>query len=427
MNQGINLIQSGGIAGDLSPSPRRSPVHNHQSTRYESSPASLVGGPTEEDSRISIPSSSAMGNPLPPTPQTLSSSSPLSSSPPLSTEYSTSRQIQTPPSSYHNHNNIYQPAKQFSSGPSLRVPPGHVPKNGMNGIVDGGTVLGGMATAVVAPPLPSFPWTVGSTDGSFAAMTVMQRQREEQQIQEIEATGVEDRNLNLLNNNTSGDHASKNGPGGATIGAAGEANSTTNNTNTESSFKNDNTLVALATIQAGRSLYHDSIFHQSSSSVDSILTSTCDVMGFDIAEMWLRTGPKTHQLTNSHLRPTALEDSVRNDLVEVYYGEKSNERTHRLSPALCKRAKDANDVVWVTAYTKHGAEALRISISNVRTAVTKRPIPILPLYSSPFDGTISVFDCVGILVVFVVPLVWFGLVWFVFLNFDFHFFFFVWC
>ena len=28
------------------------------------------------------------------------------------------------------------------------------------------------------------------------------------------------------------------------------------------------------------------------------------------AAMWLRTGPETHQLTNSHLRPTALEDSV---------------------------------------------------------------------------------------------------------------------
>jgi hypothetical protein len=55
--------------------------------------------------------------------------------------------------------------------------------------------------------------------------------------------------------------------------------------------------------------------------------------------------------------------------VEVYYGDKSNERTHRLSPALCKRAKDANDVVWVTAHTPHGAEALRMSISNVRTAV----------------------------------------------------------
>ena len=103
--------------------------------------------------------------------------------------------------------------------------------------------------------------------------------------------------------------------------------------------------------------------------VESVLAASCDVMGFDIAEMWLRTGPKTHQLTNSHLRPTALEDSVRQDLVEVYYGEKSSERTHRVSPALCKRAKDANDVVWVTAHTPHGAEALRCSISNVRTAV----------------------------------------------------------
>ena len=55
--------------------------------------------------------------------------------------------------------------------------------------------------------------------------------------------------------------------------------------------------------------------------------------------------------------------------VDVYYGEKSSERTHRLSPALCKRAKDANDVVWVTAHTQTGEEALRCSISNVRTAV----------------------------------------------------------
>lgn len=92
-------------------------------------------------------------------------------------------------------------------------------------------------------------------------------------------------------------------------------------------------------------------------------------MGFDIAELWLRTGHKTHQLTNSHLRPTALEDTIRTELVDVYYGDKSSERTHRLSPALCKRAKEANDVVWITAHTLHGAEALRCSISNVRTAV----------------------------------------------------------
>lgn len=125
-------------------------------------------------------------------------------------------------------------------------------------------------------------------------------------------------------------------------------------------------LVALTNKQ---SLYQDRLFRQPSASVESVLAASCEVMGFDIAEMWLRTGPKTHQLTNSHLRPTALEDSVRRDLVDVYYGEKSSERTHRLSPALCKRAKEASDVVWVTANNPHGAEALRCSISNVRTAV----------------------------------------------------------
>ena len=142
--------------------------------------------------------------------------------------------------------------------------------------------------------------------------------------------------------------------GGAAIGAAGEA---TNN------------LIMLSAVQAGKSLYHERLFHQPSAAVEAVLAASCEVMGFDIAEMWLRTGPKTHQLTNSHLRPTALEDSVRKELVDVYYGDKSSERTHRLSPALCKRAKEANDVVWVTAHTPHGAEALRCSISNVRTAV----------------------------------------------------------
>jgi len=103
--------------------------------------------------------------------------------------------------------------------------------------------------------------------------------------------------------------------------------------------------------------------------VESLLSSSCEAMGFDIAEMWLRTGPKTHQLTNSHVRPTALDESVRKQVVDVYYGERSAERTHRLSPALCKRAKEAGDVVWVTAHTLHGAEALKCSISDVRTAV----------------------------------------------------------
>jgi len=103
--------------------------------------------------------------------------------------------------------------------------------------------------------------------------------------------------------------------------------------------------------------------------IESLLSSTCESLNFDIAEMWLRTGPKTHQLTHSHVRPTALDESVRIELVDVYYGERSAERTHRLSPALCKRAKEAGDVVWVTAHTLHGAEALKCSISDVRTAV----------------------------------------------------------
>lgn len=177
-------------------------------------------------------------------------------------------------------------------------------------------------------PPAALPWTVGSTDGSFAMVTLMQQQRQ------LDWNGG----------------ASPNG------GAPVDGQATRN-------------MTAIGQVQSGKSLFHDKLFHQASSAVESVLSASCDVMGFDIAEMWLRTGPKTHQLTNSHLRPTALEDSVRNELVDVYYGEKSSERTHRLSPALCKRAKDANDVVWVTAHTPHGAEALRCSISNVRTAV----------------------------------------------------------
>ena len=119
----------------------------------------------------------------------------------------------------------------------------------------------------------------------------------------------------------------------------------------------------------GKSLFQDSLLNQPSSSVEAVLAAACDALDFDIAEVWLRTGPKTHQLINSHLRPAALENSVRKELVDVYYGEKSSERTHRLSPALCKRAKEAKDVVWVTTQTEMGAETLRISINDVRTAV----------------------------------------------------------
>jgi hypothetical protein len=321
--------------GDYIPSQSHPPVH-HGAAHYGSAPPSIpLLGPAGEDARMSSATVS------PPVPST--------SSPPPPSEYSRSiqsQQQQSPPQ-HHLHQSALQQQHLHAGPPPLSIPPGPL-HGGMDGMVESGGYVNGNATAA-----SSLPWTVGSTDGSFATMTVMQQQQQRQQEAD-------------LGNVSLGDNASKNGAGGATIGEAGEANK--RDTNGTSSTQ-DNSLAALATIQAGKSLYHDRLFHQSSSSVESVLTSSCDVMGFDIAEMWLRTGPKTHQLTNSHLRPTALEDSVRKDLVEVYYGEKSNERTHRLSPALCKRAKDANDVVWVTAHTQHGAEALRMSISNVRTAV----------------------------------------------------------
>jgi len=69
------------------------------------------------------------------------------------------------------------------------------------------------------------------------------------------------------------------------------------------------------------------------------------------------------------------------ELVDVYYGEKSCERTHRLSPALCKRAKEAGDVVWVTAHNERDADTLRYSISDVRTAVAV-PVCHPPSYTN---------------------------------------------
>lgn len=128
-----------------------------------------------------------------------------------------------------------------------------------------------------------------------------------------------------------------------------------------------------STVLSTQSKYHDLLLNQPSGSVEAVLASTCEVMGFHIAELWLRTGPKTHQLINTHLRPSILEDSVRKSLNDVYYGEQSSERTHRLSPSLCKRAKENSDVVWVSSDNSVGREMLRYSISNVHTAVA---IPI---------------------------------------------------
>jgi hypothetical protein len=237
----------------------------------------------------------------------------------------------------------------------------------------------------------STPWTLGSTDGTYAIQLqlMQQQQRREEQAQQQanpqawnngEGTAAADDAASAAATNTDNTNGNAveatllpdadgapsptqaavrsvavSGAGGVEITPTGEAAAASS--------------AALESLHSKQSLYQDRLFRQPSASVEAVLAASCEVMGFDISEMWLRTGPKTHQLTNSHLRPTALEDSVRKDLVDVYYGDKSSERTHRLSPALCKRAKEANDVVWVTAHTPHGAEALRCSISNVRTAV----------------------------------------------------------
>lgn len=120
----------------------------------------------------------------------------------------------------------------------------------------------------------------------------------------------------------------------------------------------------------GTSLYQSRLTNsQSADAVEAVLAASCTAMSFDIAEVWLRTGPKTHQLINSHLRHTTLDETQRDALVEVYYGDSASDRTHRLSPALCKKAKEDNDVVWVTAQTESGAKALKCSLNGVLTAV----------------------------------------------------------
>jgi len=189
---------------------------------------------------------------------------------------------------------------------------------------------------------PSNPWTIGSVEGVSDAYHSSQSQTADD-----------------MNQSSGGGEEGA----GAVIGSEGEA-----------------TLESLTNANAKhKSQYEDRLFCQPSSAVESTLAASCETMGFDIAEVWLRTGPRSHQLINSHLRPTSLEDSVRDEIVEVYYGDQSSDRTHRLSPALCKRAKEAMDVVWVTAQTPHGAEALRCSISDVRTAVA---IPVCHSFSN---------------------------------------------
>ena len=264
-------------------------------------------------------------------------------------------------------------------------------------------------------PPPQFamntPWKLGSTDGTYAMNVAIRKQQQDgghtlssssfesiNMSSKNQQSAMKDARLsplledgvntttpasqahtpnmnNLTGGNPGGQSSAspKGGPsapgGGVGVVIGGAAVNNPPPDTGPVGFTNPEAAALIYAVQAQQSVYQDMLFRQPCGAVEAVLAAACEAMHFDIAEMWLRTGPKTHQLTNSHLRPTALEDSVRRDLVDVYYGEKSSERTHRLSPALCKRAKEANDVVWVTGHTPHGADALRASISNVRTAV----------------------------------------------------------
>lgn len=227
--------------------------------------------------------------------------------------------------------------------------------------------------------MPSMPWTIGATEGNIP-------------VSPPPSPGLLDQLGGLLRGTPSPPPFVSTPKNGAVIGQA------TSPPPTPTTPKQPN-LQSLSSKQQQNQQQQQQQhehwkFQSTATSVESVLGAACHVMGFDIAEVWLRTGPKTHQLINSHLRPTALEDTVREDLVSVYYGERASERTHRLSPALCKRAKEANDVVWVTAQTDESA--LRLSISDVRTAVAI-PVCHQPTHTNLTVIFFSIKRCVSYL------------------------------
>ena len=68
----------------------------------------------------------------------------------------------------------------------------------------------------------------------------------------------------------------------------------------------------------------------------------------------------------SYLNPKGC-DGVMDSLNEVYYGAEAKVRVHRLSPNLCKRAKEENSLVWLT--TSNQPSPLDCAISDIKTAV----------------------------------------------------------
>jgi hypothetical protein len=111
------------------------------------------------------------------------------------------------------------------------------------------------------------------------------------------------------------------------------------------------------------------LVHKSSPGVDNLLSEVCTSLNFDIAELWIHEDNNYH-LINSHVRYEALNESMCNHLLEVYHGEGSCERTHRLSLSMCKWAKKTRKILWITEHqTPRLTQALKYSISGVELAV----------------------------------------------------------
>ena len=49
---------------------------------------------------------------------------------------------------------------------------------------------------------------------------------------------------------------------------------------------------------------------------------------------------RSHQIIDSYLRPTSLNETQQNDLTKLYYGDDASSRTHRFSLTLFKKAND---------------------------------------------------------------------------------------
>lgn len=103
--------------------------------------------------------------------------------------------------------------------------------------------------------------------------------------------------------------------------------------------------------------------------VQSLLSEVCNLLNFDIAEIWLHEG-QTYHLNHSHVRPNSISETEYKQLLDIYSCGESATLKHELSSSLCKWAKKTGTALWITEHqTPQLAPALKYSISGVHLAV----------------------------------------------------------